>query len=334
MMKLSTMMEVFETVDSEWRSPLAEKIAKKWGHDENSVFCVRASANFVFIFRKEGIPYYLRFNHSSERELQVIEAEVEIVQYLGNASLKVAQPVKSLNEKYVEAVETELGTFYAVVFEALEGKHYEIDEITKEQIFLWGQSLGKLHETLKKMPEQYHMNRPSWRDRLTIAKEIIPSSEQDAHKEWQKILTWAEELRITKENFGIIHYDFELDNIVFKDRLISILDFDDCSINWYVADIVYALRDVGKFDLHSPTIKEFIEGYKNETNLDEDILKQASQFERMHELLSFATLIRTVDIEDSPEYPEWLLSLRKKLCKVMDEYRLSFKEANKTSGAN
>lgn len=329
MMKLSIMQKVFETVDSGWRSPLAEKILNKWGYDEGSVFCLRASANFIFIFKKDGQTYYLRFNDSSERELQSIEAELNIVQYLGNDSLNVAMPVKSLNEKYIEVVETDLGTFYAVVFEALEGKHYEVEEITNEQTYIWGKSLGKLHESLKNLPEDYRNNRPSWNDRLIKVKELIPPHEKTAYKELERILRWANGLTVSKENFGIIHYDFELDNVVFKNNTIGMLDFDDSSVYWYVADIVYALRDVGDFHIELPIIKKFIEGYKSETTLDIDILSESLWFERLHKLVSFAILIRAVDVEEAQEYPEWLINLRKKLSDLIDVYRLSFEKYNK-----
>ena len=122
MMRLSTMQKVLETVDNDWRSPLAEVILQNWGYDEGTVFYHRASANFIFTFTREGIPYFLRINDSCEREIDAIEAELKIVQYVNKNSLKAAQPVPSRNEKYIEAVETEWGLFYAVVFEALQGR--------------------------------------------------------------------------------------------------------------------------------------------------------------------------------------------------------------------
>lgn len=326
MMKLSTMKKVLKTVDSEWRSPLAEQILSRWGYDQGSVFYLRASANFIFIFKKDGRTYYLRFNESCEREHHAIEAEINIILYLGNNSLNVAQPVKSLNEKYLEVVETGIGTYYAVVFEALEGDQYEIEEITTEQNYLWGKSLGKLHKCLKNIPEQYYVYRSDWKDHLLKVKETLPSHETAAHRELERISKWADSLKVTKENFGLIHYDFELDNVVFNNYLIGMLDFDDCSSYWYVADIIYALRDVGDFSMNSPIVIKFIEGYKTETTIDIDLLKESSGYERLHKLVSFAKLIRTVDIEESQENPEWLTNLRKKLCHKINEYRLSFEE--------
>lgn len=326
MMKLSTMKKVFETVDSDWRSPLAEEILKRWGYDEGSVFCLRASANFIFIFKRNGELFFLRFNDLHEKEIEAIEAELEIVQYLAKNSLNVAQPVLSLNKKYIEVVETEWGVFYSVVFEALRGDHYDIEELTDKQTFVWGQTLGELHKVLKEMPDQFLKSRPSWRDQLKMAKEIIPQSEKSAHRELERIQSWAEGLSRTKENFGLTHYDFELDNILFENSQTGILDFDDCASHWYIADIIHALRDAGKFDINCPVIKKFIEGYKSITELDTNILMEASKFERMHKLISFAKLIRSIDIDESQDYPEWLSNLRGKLCRYLDEYRNSFEE--------
>ncbi len=317
------MKKVMDTVDSEWRSPLAEFILERWGYDHGSVLCLRASANFIFQFKKDGKEYYLRFNDSCERDLDMIQAELRILQALNDPSLNVAQPVRSTNGSYVEAVETELGTFYAVVFEALRGKHYETTELNSQQIFLWGSSLGKLHEAFKQLPETYEMNRPTWKDRILTIKEILPSYDKEAYEEMDRLISWADRLNISKENYGLIHYDFELDNVVFEKDKIGILDFDDCSSYWYAADIIYALREIEVFSLESPVIKTFIEGYQSETTLDLDILHEYDGFIRLHKLISFAKIIRSVDIEESQEYPDWLINLREKLCRLIEQYRPS-----------
>ncbi|HWL27242.1 MAG TPA: phosphotransferase [Ureibacillus sp.] len=326
MMKLSTMNKVLETVNSEWRSPLAEKILSNWGFDEGSVYYLRASANFIFIFKKEGKYYFLRFNDSGERELSSIETEMNIVQELGKQSLNVAQPVQSVNGKYVEVVETEIGTFYAVVFEALEGDHADFDEITDEQLYVWGKSLGELHKCSKKLDEKLYVDRKSWREHLINLRETLPTHETAAHKELDRLLTWAEGLTVTKDNFGLIHYDFELDNLVYDNNKIGMLDFDDCSNYWYVADLVYALRDAGEFSEDAPLIKTFLEGYESETTIDRDLLKEASEFMKLHNLVTFGKLVRAVDIDESGNYPDWLINLRQKLCTKIDAYRQSFEE--------
>ena len=158
--------------------------------------------------------------------------------------------------------------------------------------------------------------------------EIIPQSDISAHRELKRLIDWAEGLRITNENYGLIHYDFELDNILFTNLQTGMLDFDDCSSHWYIADIVYALRDAGEFDMNSPILREFIKGYKSKTDLDATMIEEASKFERLHNVTTFATLIRSVDIEESQDHPEWLSNLRMKLCGYIDYYRQSFEDEN------
>ncbi|MED3647869.1 phosphotransferase enzyme family protein [Halalkalibacterium halodurans] len=329
MMKLSTMKKVVATVDKKWRSPLAEFILERWGFDRHSVFYWRASANFIFMFQHHGKKYYLRFNDSCERNLTMIKEELKLVQYLGSQALAVAQPVLSKNNNLVEVVITPIGTFYAVVFEALDGEHLSFEEMNEEQLFVWGEMLGTIHENLKNVPNDLAIKRPSWKDDLEKVKEWLPPNEIAAMKELEMISEWANQLPITKENFGIIHYDFELDNVRFNEITISALDFDDCAYYWYVADIVYALRDAGKFRVTTPAIKTFMKGYKSSTFLDEELLEEANGFERLHHLVSFARLLRSVDKDYSKEEPGYQMDLSKNLVSLINNYRLSFEQNHK-----
>lgn len=330
MMKLSTMKKVVDTVNKDWKSPLAEKMLELWGYDADTVKYFRSSANFVFIFKKSGKTYFLRFNDSTERDLKSIESEVNILNYLIKSNMDVSKPVKSSNGKYIETFNTELGTFYAVVFEGLRGKMYEIDELSVNHFYNWGKALGSLHESMKNIPEEYKTNRISYEKHLAFVDEILSDNEISAKEELKYLISRLNDLDINNNNFGLIHYDFELDNLVWKDEAVSILDFDDCSNYWYAADIVYALRDLIQDDTipNNEEYQKFIEGYKRETSIDVSLLNEIPLFIRLHNLVSFAKLIYTVDISDSPDYPEWLLNLREKLVNKMEELGSSFERHN------
>lgn len=324
MMKLSTMEKVVATVDEEWRSSLAEKILECWEHDTDPPKFVRSSANFIFIFWKDGQKFFLRFNDTLERNLKTIQAEIEMLVYLSERSLLVSAPVKSLHSRYVETVETEWGTFYATVFEGLKGEHIDFEEMSLHQIGLWGRSLGKLHDSLKKVPESIRVARPSWQDQLDFVQEMLSGKEGAAQLELEAIRKWANGLDVTSENFGLIHYDFELDNLCWNKNSIGILDFDDSVNHWYVADIGYALRDLFKVEINldSKYFQSFIDGYKKETTLNLGLLQELSLFMRMHNLVTFAILLRSVDIDESVDRPEWLIGLREKLLGKIDQLQL------------
>ncbi|KEK23400.1 phosphotransferase enzyme family protein [Bacillus gaemokensis] len=320
-MKLSLMLKVVETVDDEWKSPLAEKILENWQYNKGSLYYFRSSANCIFVFKKNGERHFLRFIEKQERNVEAIKAEIDILLYLSRYSIHVAEPVQSKNECYIEEVETDLGTFYAVVFKGLDGKQYEVEELKEEQFLLWGRALGKLHQALKNMPKDFNQNRTTWKDHLNFVRKTLPGSEWSAYKELEKISTWANELSITSDNFGIVYYDFELDNLCINKEEVGIIDFDDCANYWYVADIGYALRDIfhDEVDLSHPSYQVFLKGYTLETTVDEHILRDLPLFMRMHQLIIFAKILRTVDVPESKNHPEWLQNLRRKLMKQFIE---------------
>jgi Ser/Thr protein kinase RdoA (MazF antagonist) len=251
---------------------------------------------------------------------------MKILEYLRDQPIRVAQPIPSIAGNVIETIETEIGTFYAVVFEALKGDQLEVEQLELKDYSLWGRELGQLHSIFKTMPIEYRTRRKTWRDQMSLAEAALPEHEEAARKELTELKAWAQELSATSENFGLIHYDFELDNQRWLNEEISILDFDDCMNHWYGADIAFALRDVLKTDddLNKPIIKEFIKGYQLEMDLDVEMVDNLPKFIRMHNLFTFVGLLGTVDIHESENHPEWLKNLRVKLMQYIGNLRLSF----------
>ena len=130
MMKLSTMKALCRTVDAHGQSAVVDEILRRWqtvdekvGRERAKMW--RASANFVFTFQNSGQNYILRFNHAAEREPAALQAEVDYLNYLLGQGLRVSRPVRSCAGRFVESVETPLGQYHAVAFEALPGKQFE-----------------------------------------------------------------------------------------------------------------------------------------------------------------------------------------------------------------
>lgn len=335
MMKLSRMLKVVATVDGNWRSSFAEQILMNWEHDEDSLYYIRTSANFVFVFQNNGERYYLRFVEREEKNIETIQAEIHILQYLSSCSLQLNAPVISKNQRYIEEIHTELGIFYAVVLKGLKGKHYAIEDLTKDQFYLWGKQLGRLHAAFKTMPEELTKDRITWREHLAYIENSIPQEEFVLRKELERIEEWIHTLPITDENFGFIHYDFELDNLCIDGDIIGIIDFDDCAHYWYIADIAYALRDIcnEKLELNPLYFEAFLQGYRQETTIDHAMLKDIQWFLRMHRLMMYARLTRTVDIPDSEDYPLWIRDLRGKLFYYIEDIKQQVKNVTLYEGS-
>jgi Ser/Thr protein kinase RdoA (MazF antagonist) len=251
---------------------------------------------------------------------------------LNNNSYSCVNPIKSKNENYVEVAEIELETYYAIVFNKAEGVNLDIDNMTESQFECWGKSLASLHSLSKSFsPKEYVRN--SWKEMLKFTDDILSDfpNEKNALEELNRIERWLNSLPITNENYGLIHYDFELDNVFFneKSNKFDVIDFDSSMYHWYAMDIACALGDLHELEsLKAETgLQSFLKGYCSIVNIEEKYIKQLPKFERFDNLISFAKLLRSLkDSNFSPE-PAWLEKLRPRLLRKCVEYREGFEKA-------
>jgi len=320
------MQEVVATVNDQWESPLADELLLHWEHDAGSARYWRASANFIFFFKKSGRDYILRFNHASERTPDAIQAEIDYVNDLAARGIRVAKPIQSISGNYVESIATTRGVFHTVVFEMLRGKQVDLDELTPEQFVCWGQALGELHNASAQYAKP---GRPTWEDHLTLVSEILPAEEKAARQALDELKPQLSHLAIDQQNFGLIHFDFEPDNLIWDGQQPGLIDFDDSAWYWFVADIAFAWRDLfedsaAKVDLQNESLLHFVEGYRRARPINPKELKLIPLFLRMHNLITFARLYRTMTpVNPAGELP-WMAGLRSKLAAKMQFYRDEF----------
>ena len=328
MMTLNTMQAVLATTEEDGHNRIAEEIGACWGADPGSIQFFRASANFVFKFTQEGQKCVLRFNHEQERARASVEAELAYVNHLAAQGLRVARPVPSRLGNEVESVSTSLGSFHAVVFEALVGQQFDLDELTPDMFTQWGATLGRLHNSSQGYAGT---GRASWQDHLSLIAETLPAEEQAA---WSLLHTLQEQLgRLStgEHVLGLIHFDFELDNLIWTSDGVGIIDFDDSTKYWFAADIAYALRDLfgdrpERVDLGNKDLQSFVQGYRAVRALDQEELGRLPLFLKFHNLLLFTKLDRALRTPVPQDVPLWVTALGDKLRAKMDGYRQGFLE--------
>lgn len=325
MMKLSTMLAVDRAVDRHGKSLVAEQILKQWEHDPGSVTFYRASANFIYLFRKGGKPFFLRFAAGSERTREAIEAEIDILKWVAARGIMVTLPVASNNDNFVETVVTDLGIFHGVVFGKLDGRQLEIEDLDYGQFWMWGVALGSLHSALNEYRGRGETARSTWRDHLELIRTYLPQEQSSVWAEFEQVASSLQALPVSPDSYGLIHSDFELDNLYWQDGTIGIGDFDECSYAWYGMDIAFALRDLFRYhvDLNSRSFLAFVRGYRTEHGLHDELMSQLPLFLRMAKLLIYAGIVRSIDLPPRTEDPAWLQSLRVKLENWVDNYRAS-----------
>ena len=325
MMKLSTMLAVDRAVDRHGKSLIAEQVLKPWEHDRGSVTFFRASANFIYLFRKAGKRFFLRFAADSERTREAIEAEIDILKWVAARGMAITPPIESSNGKFVETVATDLGLFHSVVFGEAEGSQLEIEDLDDDHFWRWGATLGLLHSALKEYTGPGLSLRSTWRDHLELIRTYLPRKQSPVWSEFEQIASWLETLPVSPDSYGLIHCDFELDNLYWQETTIAIGDFDECSYAWYGMDLAFALRDLFRYhvDLNSKSFLAFVRGYGTEHGLDAELVSQLPLFLRMAKLLTYARIVRSMDLPPQTEDPAWLQALHVKLERWLDDYRAS-----------
>ena len=89
----------------------------------------------------------------------------------------------------------------------------------------WGKALGKLHVASLDLD----VDRPSWIDQLAGVRRLIPAEEESVLSELAYVEQWLDGLDCGSDEFGLIHFDFEMDNLLWQDAEVGIVDFDDCA---------------------------------------------------------------------------------------------------------
>jgi Ser/Thr protein kinase RdoA (MazF antagonist) len=324
MMRLSMIWNVDRLIDARGSSPLAEQILDRWPHDPESVRFFRSSANFIYVLRYDGKRRFLRFADSAERRRTSIDAEIALVEWLALEGLAVVRPVRSCNGRSVETVTTDWGTFHAVVFDALEGTQFELDDLDDAGFRAWGAALGQLHATIRNYPGSVSHARSTMQDHLAQARYLLPEDAPAVWEELHRLESSLDTLPVDRDVYGLIHFDFELDNLIWQDRSAQILDFDDCSRGWYVADIAFALRDLfdAGADLQDPSVRAFLGGYAAHVPLADNQIAQIPLFSRLGRLIQFARITRALDLAKDPAQPDWLRGLIDKLEDRRDAYSM------------
>ena len=308
---------------------VANEIIVNWKHDGESLKFWRGSANYVYFFTYRKQKYWLRFSKKDENSLEQIQAEIEFLLYLKNNNYPAVNPIKSKNNKYVEVVEIELETYYAVVFNEADGINLDIDDMTESQFECWGKALASLHSLSKSFSTKEYV-RNSWKEMLKITNDILSNfpNERNAIDELNRIEIWLNSLPVTNENYGLIHYDFELDNVFFNEQLnkFDVIDFDSSMYHWYVMDIACALGDLNELESSKAesSLKSFLKGYSSILNVEEEDIKLLPKFERFHNLVTFANLLRSLQDSNFSHEPDWLQKLRPRLLRKCIEYREGF----------
>ncbi|QOV11448.1 phosphotransferase enzyme family protein [Viridibacillus arvi] len=313
-------------------SDLAEMILGNWEFDQESIDLFkyyRVSSNAIYPFQAQGKTQFLRFSPKAEKYRENILAELDFISYLRSEQYGVLEIVVSKNGEELVEVQTPWGEYFASVFKRVAGVQLNKTDLNDIIIFNHGKALGKLHQ-LSSEYKPINNKRWSYSDVLNWIHNILIDipNETLALMETKLLQDYFDSIPITKNNFGLIHYDFEFDNVFFDEESQScnVIDFDDAMYHWFVMDIEQALdslQDCISAEMFQQKKQCFMDGYRTEYELSDDMMSLLPACRRFANLYGYVRILRSVEKRWENE-PEWLVSLREKLIKAMKNKSSSF----------
>lgn len=303
---------------------LARKCLAFYEHDEASLHDMlsyfRISSNAIYPFRKKGDTHevcFLRLSPSEEKSFSSVSAEIALLTWLNEKGFPAMKPVAMTTGEFARELDTEWGRYHVSCFEKVPGQSLEDVQGTVSIVRGYGQILGKLHAWMKVYPgSQRH------RDHKDLLTEIGGRlKEYDApeavREEYGAVCRELEQLFISSSNYGVIHYDFEPDNVFYDaaENAFSVIDFDDAIRCWYALDIVRALDaldEVVDGNRIGDAANLFLEGYQSATDLTDEQKQSFSLMRRLVRLQEYATLLHVL-WDPIAQQPDWMTEIIRKL---------------------
>ncbi|MDD3242890.1 MAG: phosphotransferase [Eubacteriales bacterium] len=325
MLKLKYLFENYE---------LAKEALQYWTHDcdtlDNALRSFRISSNAIYPFFQEKALCFVRLAPTEEKLEQNLLGELEFLEYLRRADYPALRPLPASTGDTLLRLDTRWGAYYACAFGAVPGTALEDVPLTPAVIASYGQALGQLHA----LSRAYTPQTRKWvhGDALNWAKKVLleydaPAPALRALRDTRARLA---ALPVTEENYGLIHYDFETDNVFWdtETETCSAIDFDDGMYHWYALDVEQALDSLSESveEAAFPAAKaEFLRGYREAYPFPaeaEDTLPLMRQFIAV---FGYARVVRCV-AERFDNEPEWLTELRGKLAWRMQRDEAFFRQ--------
>ena len=300
---------------------LAKAVLENWEHDDVTLDKMlaqfRISSNAIYPFCKDGVVCFLRLAPTGEKIEKNVLGEMEFIDYLLGCGYPALNPLKTKTDEICLTLNTKWGQYYATAFQSVDGIPLEHTEMTKESIYAYGKALGRLHflssQFVPKTKKWTHCEVFGWIDAV-LSEYGAPSGIASASASLRGELS---QLPLQQDNYGLIHYDFEPDNVFYnaETKTCSVIDFDDGMYHWYALDIEQVFdslaEKMGRETLQ--TAKNiFLKGYASEYGYTPEMEASRPLMRQFINLYSYARLIRCV-AEKFADEPAWLVELREKL---------------------
>lgn len=305
---------------------IAENSLVKYGWEYmEEIKLIVLSENATYMIRnketgsRDGV---LRISRPGYHTLEELNSEMKWLRQINDYTpLLVANPIKGLDGKNIQIIKGEDGKeYYCVVYEYLSGEapDEENEEALVRHFRKLGQTTAYLHRQTNIWNGTRRLNRMEWTYDNIIG-------DTPAWGRWQDSPDMTSEaeamlIRVTliikkrlerygrnENNYGLIHADLRLANLLIEGEQIKVIDFDDCGFGWYLHDLASALSFIEDKPIVPRLVNAWLEGYKRVLPFTDTDFEEIDTFIMMRRLQLTAWLASHKESGPAAELSEGFL---------------------------
>ena len=264
--------------------------------------------SFIYAFSRDCSDYILRLSHSLRYSMEMIEGEVDWINYLAQNGVPVSRAVPSAANRLVEKIDASEGYFSVTAFEKAPGVPPRREDWENGLMVQLGQIIGRMHNLTKKYaPPNASIRRPEWDIGMdTAAEDYLPDGEERITAAWHDLLSRLRQLPKDVDSYGLVHVDVHGGNFFVDQGRITLFDFGDCQYAWFAYDLAMAFFYVLPHSCDTPdqitfarqAFKELLAGYTQENQITQFWLDTIPLFLKLREIDLYIIIHRSLDLND------------------------------------
>ncbi|KAA0807898.1 MULTISPECIES: phosphotransferase [Bacillus cereus group] len=288
---------------------------------------IKPITNEMYECLTEQGTYFSRITNYKTYEEQI--EEVLYTNFLYQNGLGVPPIIPSLQGNFVEKFTLDKEIF-AVLYKAAPGIHLPRSEWNSNIFKKLGKQIGKLHrisKSFEKIKPVKHINDWYENEEYNFLK-YIPKEENTIREIASDVLTSIKELPKSPSNYGLIHGDLWLENILVENNSnLTMIDFQDCEKHFYIFDLAvpiysaieYSFAGNGNIvDYEYSITKALFEGYQEKNELPKEMKDKFPLFIKLKEIFEYSLMHMYWDKDE----------LTEEQVRIMNLYRMKIENKN------
>lgn len=275
-----------------------ETYAKMIVLSENATYMVKDKATDENV----GV---LRVSRPGYHTLSELGSEMSWLRQINDYTpLTVANPINGADGKPVQLVEGSDGnTYYCVICDYLPGSEPDESDPTKivRDFEMLGETTAYLHRQASIWNGTKTIDRMEWTYDNIIGKTaawgrwqdfdgMTPEAEEFLEEACRIIQKRLKRYGRNQNNWGLIHADLRLANILVENDTIKVIDFDDCGMGWYLHDLASSISFIEHKKIVPDLINAWLTGYKKVMPFTDTDFEEIDTFILMRRLQLMAWL--------------------------------------------